>query len=227
MHRAGYWGALGGVAALSLCLHGCSPGGGGGGQAESAAGSGGDQAAAVSPAPGGRIKVEDGAGTTLFQLESSAKGFQVEDDAGKKIGAVKVESDRVKVADAADRPAFKVKQKEGGFKLYREPAAPGGADVELANFWAGDGALQIKDGADRFLYKGKDKGGKFEVDGPAGRRLVVKAKEDGYEVEDPAGKRLIRLKGVVSPGAALFCAATEYDVLQKAAVVAYTARVAP
>ena len=54
--------------------------------------------------------------------------------------------------------------------------------------------------------------------------MDVKPKEDGSEVEDAAGKRLIRLKGLDSPLAACFCAAPEYDLLQKAAVVAYLAK---
>src|SRR4051812_47992055 len=67
-----------------------------------------------------KIRVEDGSGKLLFALDPSAKGFHVEREDGQPIGSVKVEADRVKVADAQDRPAFKVKRKADGFKLYRE-----------------------------------------------------------------------------------------------------------
>jgi len=218
---------VGPAVALSVALAGCA-GPPKGAEAPPPGPGGGAPPPVARPTTGAgaaKIEIEDGAGATLFQLQSSAKGFQVEDADGRKIASVKVEADRVKLADAEGRPAFKVKQKDGGFKLYREPASPGGADVELANFWTGPGELQIKDGSDRLLYKGKAKGDKTEVAGPAGRNYVLKPKPDGYEVEDPAGKRLARLKGLSSAGAALFAAAPEYDVLQKAAVAAYTAGV--
>ena len=56
---------------------------------------------------------------------------------------------------------------------------------------------------------------------------MLKQKEDGVEVEDATGKRLVRIKGLKSSAAALFCAAPEYDMLQKAAVTAYCARIGP
>jgi hypothetical protein len=188
------------------------------------------------PAPrrearGEKIRVEDGAGKLLFALDPSDKGFHVEAVGGQKIGSVKVEADRVKVADADDRPAFKVKRKEDGFKLYREPATAGGADVELADvrvaqgFSPGRGSdFSIRSAAGQELYRGKPKEARTKVTGPGGRVFDVKPKENGAEVEDASGKRLIRLKGLTSPAAATFCAAPEYDLLQKAAVVAYLAK---
>lgn len=176
-------------------------------------------------AGGAKIKVENGAGAPLFALDPSPKGFHVEGAGGRKLGDVKVEADRVKVANASGQPAFKVKQKDAGFKLYREPAAPGGADVELAGYSPEADGFRVKDGSDREVYRGKAKEGKTKVSGPGGRIYVLKTKEDGMEVEDAAGKRLVRIKGVKSPAAALFCAAPEYDVLQKAAVTAYSARI--
>lgn len=172
------------------------------------------------------MEVTSGTGELLFRLERSDKGYSVEGPSGK-LASVKVQEDRVKLADPGGTPLFKVKQKEGGFKLYREPAAKGGADIELANFWSGGGELQIKDGSDRQLYDGKDKGGKYEVKGPEGRTYVLKTRDDGLEVEDSSGKRLVRIKGLSSPAAGLFCAAPEYDPLQKACVVSFTAGVAP
>lgn len=171
------------------------------------------------------MEVSSGTGTLLFRLEKSDKGYSVQGPQGK-LASIKVESDRVKLADSGGKPRFKAKQKDGGFKLYREPETQGSADIEQANFRSGGGELQIKDGSDRELYKGKDKGGKFEVRGPGGKSYVLKSKPDGIEVEDPAGKRLARIKGLTSPGAALFCAAPEYDTLQKATAVAFTAGVA-
>lgn len=176
-------------------------------------------------AGGATIQVENGAGAPLFTLDPSPKGFHVAGAGGRKLGDVKVESDRVKAANAAGQPAFKVKRKDAGFKLYREPAAPGGADTEIAGYSPEGGDFRVKDGSDREVYRGKQKDGKTKVSGPGGRTYVLKTKDDGMEVEDAAGKRLVRIKGLKSQAAALFCAAPEYDTLQKAAVVAYSARI--
>ena len=53
-------------------------------------------------------------------------------------------ADRVKVSDAKGQPAYKVKGKAtgAGFKLSREPASPGGQDVELASWSLGAGGFR-------------------------------------------------------------------------------------
>lgn len=174
-------------------------------------------------AQSGRIKLEDASGRVIVALTPEGAGYAVEDGTGKKLGRVKVENDRVKVADASGKPAFKVKQKEGGYKLYREPAVPGSADVELAAVWPEPNGLLIKDASDRELYKGKRDGGHMKVAGRGGVLWTVKEKPDGVEVE-AAGKRLVKLTGLRSAPAAVLCAAPTYGPLEKAAVLAYAAR---
>jgi hypothetical protein len=171
-----------------------------------------------------RIRVNSG-GSVVFDLKAEGTGFAIEDKDGKKVGSVKVESDRVKVADADGKPAFKVKKKDAGFKLYREPAQAGGADVELANYSPDDVGFRIKDASDKELYRGKKKGEEYEVTGPEKKQYVIKNLRDGIEVEDQFGQRLVRLKGLGSVPAAIFITAPEYDTLQKAAVTAYAAGV--
>ncbi|HTE17254.1 MAG TPA: hypothetical protein VK689_02605 [Armatimonadota bacterium] len=209
-----------------------------GGSAPTAGGSdpgGAPRAVPVSYAPGSpgvsspsaKIRAEDGAGKLLFELSPSAKGYDVSADGGRKLGTVKVEADRVKASDERGRPAFKVKQKEGGFKRYREPAGAGGADIELAHLRTDADGFKIKDAQGRELFQGKTKEAKTKVTGPGGASWKLKAKDDGLEVEDAAGKRLIRVKGLRSMPAAVFCAAPRYSPLQKATVAAYCARIAP
>jgi len=175
-------------------------------------------------APGAKVKVKNGAGATLFALAPSDKGFQVEADGGKKLGSVKVEADRVKVANAAGQPAFKVKQKGSGFKLYREPAQAGGSDIEIAEYSQEGAGFRVKDAGERELYRGKPEGGVLKVTGPNGQSFRIKRKADAVEVEDAGGKRLVRVEGLSAPAAAVFCAAPQFDTLQKAAVTAYSMR---
>lgn len=208
------------VCGLALSLAGC----GGGSEAEDAPSGGGGGGSASAPA---RVELNDGAGQLVFKLERSGEGYTVDDADGKKLASVKLESDRAKLKDADAKPTYKIKQKGSGFKLYREPEVQGGADVELYDFSMDGGELKIKDPSDRFLYKGKPKEAKLKVENASGQFWDVKTKDDGIEVEDATGKRLIRLKGVSSPAAAVVCAAPEFDPLQKAVVVAYTAGVAP
>lgn len=207
---------------LALSLAGCG-GSSKGSEGKPSSGGGGGGPTASAPA---RVELNDGAGKLLFKLERSENGYTVDDDAGNKLASVKLESDRAKLKDADAKPTYKIKQKGTGFKLYREPAVQGGADVELFDFAMDGGELKIKDASDRFLYKGKPKENKLKVQGPTGQFYDVKSKPDGVEVEDSSGKRLIRLKGVSSPAAAVVCAAPEFDMLQKAVVVAYSAGVA-
>lgn len=183
--------------------------------------------AAPAAAPNARITVEDAAGKVLFVLDPSGAGYKVEGAGGKKLGTVKVEADRVKLADDKLKPAYKVKQKEGGFKLYREPAQAGGADAELANLVLQGAEFVVKNPQDREVYKGRTTGASSKVNGAGGRQLVVKSKPDGLEVEDASGKRLVRIKGIKSIPAAVFIAGSEYDTLQKAAVTAFSARIGP
>ncbi len=189
----------------------------------------GSQATPGQPAGGGagnRVSAEDGSGKILFVLEPSDKGYRIVDGGGRQIGSVKVESDRMKVSDAGDRPAFKLKLKDEGFKLYREPATAGGADVELARYQGSGDRFRILDPQDRELYRGKIRDTSVKVDGPGGG-MTVAEKEDGVEVEDAAGNRLLRMRGLKSVPAAVFSASKEYDVLARAAVAAYGARIQP
>ena len=185
-------------------------------------------ASSRSPAsPKGKIRAEDGAGKLLFELSPSAKGYDVTAAGGRRLGTVKVETDRVKASDERGQPAFKVTQKDRGFKLYREPAAPGGADVELAGLRAEAGDFRIKDARDQELFRGKAKESKTKVSAPGGQSWGVKVKDDGVEVEDATGKRVLRVKGLRSVPAAVFSAAPQYSPLQKAAVAVYCARIGP
>jgi hypothetical protein len=215
------------ISAALVLLAGTLVLGCGGGSSDSpSGGSGGSGGGGGSAAPGQVIEITDAGGAKVYELEPSDKGYQIEDPDGKKLGTIKVESDRVKVADASGKATYKIKQKASGFKLYREPAVSGGADVELAQYAPDGKGFRIKDASEKELYRGKDKDTKIEVSGPESRSYVVKSKPDGMEVEDPAGKRLLRVKGLDSAAAAIFNAAPEYDTLQKAAVTAYAARIA-
>jgi hypothetical protein len=173
--------------------------------------------------PGRRIEVEDGSGKRVFALSESAGGYEVLTEGKRQAGSIKVQEDRVKASNESGQPACKVKMKEDGFKLYREPMRPGGADVELLELKVAGGDFRIKDPRDQVLYHGRKGETKTKVSGPGGRQLVAKLKEDGVEVEDGSGTRLVRVKGFQSVPAAVFCA-SEYDLLEKAAVVAYCAR---
>ena len=204
-----------------LVLAGCQP------PAPSDIGPGGNPQSASAPAADAntKIKVEDGNGAVLFVLDPSDKGYQVEDGNGRKLGSIKVEANRVKVSNEQGNPAYKIKQDDTGFKLYREPATKGQPDIELAQYRTDGQDFRIKSPQDQELYRGKAKGAKVKVETPGGQQLDVKEKEDGLEVEDASGKRLIRIKGLKSVAAAAFAAGNEYDTLQKAAVVAYAARI--
>lgn len=176
-----------------------------------------------STAQGGVLQVSDPSGPVL-KLTPSDKGFSIAGKGGVALGKVKVEPDRVKVADAAGKAAYKVKDKDGGFKLYKEPAASGGADVEQAAFWwEGDG-FQVKDPSDREVIRGKGRGVGMKVRCADGRVFSFKTSGDGIEVDDAAGKKVVFVQGTQSPAAALFCALKEYEPLQKAAVLAHVSR---
>jgi len=243
LYRFARCGAALGILATALVPGACNrqpgpPGGGpsGAGPGESTgapdkastpdAGNPSNQRAASQPeASGQSIRVEDGAGAVLFVLQPSEKGFRVKSGDGRKLGAIKVQEDRMKVSDAAGKPAYKLKLKGGGFKLYREPEQAGGTDVEVARFESGDAGFRIKDPEGRVLYQGETRGPKVKVSGPEGRQWVVKEKGDGVEVEDASGAGLARVKGLKSVPAGVFGAAAEFDLLQKALVAAYATRV--
>jgi uncharacterized protein YxjI len=180
-------------------------------------------AGAVS-AQNGVLTVSDATGATVLQLTPSDKGFLVSGKGGAGLGKVKVEPDRVKVADAAGKPAYKVKDKDGGFKLYKEPTTAGAADIEQAAFWWENDGFQVKDPNDREIIRGKGRGVALKVRCADGRAFSFKPAGNGIEVDDAAGKKLVSVQGTQSAAAALFCVLKEYDPLQKAAVLAHVSR---
>jgi hypothetical protein len=173
---------------------------------------------------GGILEVSDAAGATVLKLTPNDKGFSITGKGGAALGKAKVEPDRVKVADASGKPAYKVKDKDNGFKLYKEPATAGAADIEQAAYWWENDGFQVKDPNDREIIKGKGRGTGMKVRCADGRTFSFKPSGDGIEVDDAAGKKLLRVQGTQSAAAALFCALKEYDPLQKAAVLAHVSR---
>lgn len=173
-----------------------------------------------------RISVEDGKGGVLFVLTPSTQGYSVSGAGGAGLGNVELGTDRALITASKGGSRYRVKRKETGFKLYRD-AGKGGADVEIAALKSKEGKFRIKDPKDRELYQGKVKDQKAKVSTPSGAGWVLKAKPDGAEVEDGSGRRLVRMQGLTSAPAAVFCAAPEFDPLQKAVVTAYCARFGP
>ncbi len=180
--------------------------------------------AGAATAQNGVLEVSDASGATVIKLTPNAKGFAISGKGGAALGKVKVEPDRVKVADAAGKASYKVKDKDGGFKLYREPASPGGADIEQAAFWWEADGFQVKDPNDREIIRGKGRGAGMKVRCADGRAFSFKPSGTGIEVDDAAGKKVVVVQGTQSPAAALFCALKEYEPLQKAAVLAHVSR---
>lgn len=168
----------------------------------------------------GTITAADAAGNPLFTLRGAGAAFAVQGAGNRALGNIKVEKDRVKLKNERGQPAFKVKRKEDRYKLYREPTAPGSADVETGALQVEAGEFKVLDASDRELYKGKTGGSAWKVRAAGGGTWNVQVSAVGVDVFDAAGKRLLRLTGSTSPGLAVFCAAREFDVLQKATMAA-------
>jgi hypothetical protein len=180
--------------------------------------------AATVSAQSGVLQVSDAAGATLLKLTPNDKGYSITGKGGAALGTAKVEADRVKVSDATGKAAYKVKDKDGGFKLYKVPAAPDTVDIEQASFrWEQDG-FKVKDPNDKELVRGKGKENGAKISCADGRSFKVKTTADGVVVDDDAGKKIIRVQGTQSPAAALFCVLKEYNPLQQAAVLAHVSR---
>jgi hypothetical protein len=137
-------------------------------------------------------------------------GYRIEDGAGTKLGGLKVQSDRVKVKDASDKPRGKVKLKKDGFKLVD-------ANDNLV--------LRGKDKGDKVKIKGPDdserarfKGGKLEV---GGVKLKAKAKDGALIVERDDGTQLVRVSGDVPAHAAAFLGWSDLDEYQQLALMVF------
>ena len=177
-------------------------------------------------APAAAVRLEDSLGKLVLRIVPEGKGFRVESSAGKKLGSVKVEADRVKSKDDGGKPRYKIKSQPDGFKLYQEPATAGGADVEMAQWIVQAECFRLKAPDGKIVFSGKNRETRVKVQNAAGKDVyALKGRPDGSEIEDPAGKRLFRLKPTATPASSLFAVIPGYDPLARATVLAYEASI--
>jgi len=168
------------------------------------------------------VRLEDSLGKLVLRIVPEGKGFRVESSAGKKLGSVKVDADRVKSKDDGGMPRYKIKSQPDGFKLYREPAIAGGADVEMAQWIVQPEGFRLKSPDGKVVFSGKNRETRVKVQNAAGKDIyALKGRPDGSEIEDAAGKRPFRLKPMASPASSLFAVIPGYDPLARATVLAY------
>jgi hypothetical protein len=176
---------------------------------------------------GANIVVEDGAQATLFVLEPSNEGYQVQAAGGFTLGFVKVEADRVEAANERNETVYSIKRDKGGFTLYREPDGQTNEAAQMVRLRSSGSGFNITGSQDQELYRAAAGGAVTDVTIPGGKQMQIRERGNQTEVTDASGRRLIRVKGLRSASAAVFCAGREYDLLQRAAVTAYSARIAP
>jgi hypothetical protein len=164
----------------------------------------GDDAPVAAAAPASRAAISLTLGAEQFELRPKGDGYEVASPQGK--GTIKVESDRVKVKLATDA---KVKQKDGGFKVYDASDA-----VVMKGKYHGAGwKLSREEGTE--VAKFDDKGGQ------AGGAAVVVRREGERWVVTRAGATVASVTGLASGASAALLAVTELSPEQRLAMAVF------
>ncbi len=160
------------------------------------------------------IEIQDAGGTVEIRIQArSGGGFRLLDGAGKKIGKLTIESDRVKAKDDSGTLRAKVKKKATGFKLCAANDA-----VVFKGKLSGEGELKIKNDAGT-LAKLQGATGKMGSD-----RVEAKVTAAGVEVRR-AGQVVARVKGSINAEPATLLALKSLDVYQQAALIMFVQEV--
>ncbi|MCA8959790.1 MAG: hypothetical protein KDC38_04730 [Planctomycetes bacterium] len=112
----------------------------------------------ATPIPGGGIKVEDGAGETLFELEPDGSDIDLESPAGR-VGTYRVVGDRI------------------------EFHGVDGAEYEFARSDGSAWTVEVRSGEQTRIKIGQEPDGDFRVDDAGGQeRWKIKKRDYGYKV---------------------------------------------
>lgn len=134
-------------------------------------------------------------------------GYKLRGEGDKKVGKIKVESDRVKVKDADGDPLGKVKKKAGAFKVY------GPDDATLFKAKRKDGKIKIKSDTGEEL--GKLKGNTLTW---KGQTITAKAEDANVVVTGPSGP--LKVTGV-TPDRAVWLGVPDLSQELKLAIVVF------
>lgn len=172
-------------------------------------------AATNTPTPAPGLVISNADGTPRFSIEKKPDGgYRIRDGAGQKIGKISLESDRVKVKDAAGAQRAKVKRKDNGFKLYGPDDA-----VVLKGKFDGERGLKLKTADDTKIGK---------LDGATGKvgaqRIAATVVADGIEVR--RGDTIVaKVSGQMPAEPAALLALESLDLYQQAALLVFVREV--
>ena len=155
--------------------------------------------------------VDDGNGATWAAATPSGDAYRLEAN-GTGAGKIAIESDRVKIKDAAGNTTAKVKAKDYGFKIYEDDET----EVMKAKRKGSGFKIQSAEGTPLGELATKGAGGELN-----GEQVQVQD-ENGVRIVLRGGNRVGSVSGTsVSEKAASFLALTELPMPQRVAAMIY------